>query len=54
MNKTNFGGNIGGGEENVINNVNLSGNIKDDEETESSQNKIFSLKEEIIKEISIV
>ena len=54
MNKTNFGGNIGGGEENVINNVNLSGNIKDDEEIESSYNEIFLLKEEMIKELSIV
>ena len=54
MNKTNFGGNIGGGEKNVINNVNLSGNMKDDEETESSYNEIFLLKEEIIEELSIV
>ena len=54
MNKTNFGGNIGGGEENVINNANLSGNIKDNEETENSQIEIFTLKEEIIEELSIV
>ena len=54
MNKTNFGGNIGGGEENVINNVNLSGNKNDDKETESSYNEIFSLKEELIKELSIL
>ena len=44
MDKTNFDSNIGRGEENVISNVSLGGNIEGDEGIGSSYNEIFSSK----------